>query len=73
MTSAGVGTSHKVNLLIPFSDTMYTALGDIARVGGDTTLASHVANFTINSFDIVTNYAYVASGGDKAPWYACGY
>ena len=73
MTSAGVGTSHKVNLLIPFSDTMYTALGDIVRVGGDGTVASHVANFTVNSFDIVTNYSNVVSGGDKATWYACGY
>ena len=73
ITSAGVGISHKVNLLVPFSDTAYTALSDIVRAGGDTTVSTHVANFTNSSFDIVTNYAYVASGGDKTTWCAYGF
>ena len=70
ITSAGVGISHKVNLLVPFSD---TALSDIVRAGGDTTVSTHVANFTNSSFNIVTNYAYVASGGDKTTWCVYGF
>ena len=66
ITSAGVGISHKVNLLVPFSDTIVCA-------GGDITVSTHVANFTNSSFDIVTNYAYVASGGDKTTWCAYGF
>lgn len=50
--------------LSTFSDTIVCA-------GGDITVSTHVANFTNSSFDIVTNYAYVASGRDKTTW--CAY
>ena len=73
MASAGQGISHGISLLKSFTNTSYTVISDVSRVGGDYTVATHIANIQTTKFDIITNYEHTYSGGDTLIWYACGY